>query len=551
MDALEGYSSNLEAEAAGQGAPFGSYFAGTWDPCVSTINGDQAASAYVTTFFTHNFDSNSILAYETDSISFYVLRMEVAEARAAVRAEAFSVPGWETSSTEAVPIDTFVISAVPDAVVFMSVSVLRQGTSTSVTGFNFDTSLENFFDSYIVVIIDKFDADGLYVSDEITIDLCLASLDATLDLKVLHLDNGDEAKMSLWTEVSNNIKTTSTCFSIITTTSTLAIGTSNTDMMQEIPRRVSSSSSFVFEDFWTQPTKEATNASDTENGCGNKYMGINCNLRTCPVGLDTTVNSWQPTLDILYTPGADQDQGFHSYAECSNAGICDRLTGTCICSTGREGSACQRYSCPVDRRRRICSHRGRCLSNFAKTNGVHEPEVAGSTVGRVSWSDRAIMACVCDGGYQGADCSQMRCPMAPDPQLNASLYAKDVQTVDVSSLTDTSHFVLRFEDTFNRKSNTNPIPQTASAKQLQTALEMLPNNVIPSVIVSRNNDVFRITFSDAHNAGEQHLLECNPKEIENQCESGYQVFIVYMPYVIFYDSDFNSFCLCLYLSFSP
>ncbi len=77
--------------------------------------------------FDASFDPNSILAYETDELSFYVLRLEEAEARAAVRAESFSVPGWAEYPASTVPIDSFVISHLPSAVAFMTVTVFRAG----------------------------------------------------------------------------------------------------------------------------------------------------------------------------------------------------------------------------------------------------------------------------------------------------------------------------------------------------------------------------------------------------------------------------------------
>ena len=47
----------------------------------------------------------------------------------------------------------------------------------------------------------------------------------------------------------------------------------------------------------------------------------------------------------------------HSLKECSNAGFCDRLTGTCQCFPGFAGTACQSKTCPND-----CSGKGLCLT---------------------------------------------------------------------------------------------------------------------------------------------------------------------------------------------
>ena len=43
----------------------------------------------------------------------------------------------------------------------------------------------------------------------------------------------------------------------------------------------------------------------------------------------------------------------HSIMECSNRGICDRVTGTCGCLPGFEGLACERTTCESD-----CSSNG-------------------------------------------------------------------------------------------------------------------------------------------------------------------------------------------------
>ena len=48
-----------------------------------------------------------------------------------------------------------------------------------------------------------------------------------------------------------------------------------------------------------------------------------------------------------------------SLVECSNMGICNRITGTCSCIDGFEGSACSIMSCPGAP---ACNDRGQCLT---------------------------------------------------------------------------------------------------------------------------------------------------------------------------------------------
>lgn len=59
----------------------------------------------------------------------------------------------------------------------------------------------------------------------------------------------------------------------------------------------------------------------------------------------------------------------HASAECSNRGLCQRSIGTCQCSSGFVGSACQRSSCPFD-----CSGHGVCenIQRIGKFDGVDD-----------------------------------------------------------------------------------------------------------------------------------------------------------------------------------
>lgn len=74
------------------------------------------------------------------------------------------------------------------------------------------------------------------------------------------------------------------------------------------------------------------------------YRAPDCSARVCPSG-----TSWG---DV---PQRNGDA--HNLAECSDRGICDRLTGKCKCAAGYEGSACQRLKCPNN-----CSGHGICVT---------------------------------------------------------------------------------------------------------------------------------------------------------------------------------------------
>ncbi len=74
------------------------------------------------------------------------------------------------------------------------------------------------------------------------------------------------------------------------------------------------------------------------------YRAPDCSRRTCPSG-----KAW---ADV---PAADMTA--HQPAECSNRGICNRVTGQCSCFDGFTGDACNRNKCPND-----CSGHGQCFS---------------------------------------------------------------------------------------------------------------------------------------------------------------------------------------------
>lgn len=95
----------------------------------------------------------------------------------------------------------------------------------------------------------------------------------------------------------------------------------------------------------------------------------------------------------------------HFYRECANKGICNRKTGQCECFPGYEGEGCQRTSCPGSSAGLTCSGHGLCRSAY------HDK----SRVEYNLWDAWKTMACQCDSGYSGPDCSLRNCPVGPDP----------------------------------------------------------------------------------------------------------------------------------------
>ena len=170
-----------------------------------------------------------------------------------------------------------------------------------------------------------------------------------------------------------------------------------------------------------------------------------CTEQTCPFG------KAQSDMPTSVTEA-------HSLKECSNAGFCDRLTGTCQCFPGFAGTACQSKTCPND-----CSGKGLCLTmrqlakmkdalplndGFTSVNNTDDltnlPEpgdpkqnisirydgaLSRSGLGGPTYDQNLNRACLCDSSwpvglgpgerqqaeFHGPDCGQKRCPSGDDP----------------------------------------------------------------------------------------------------------------------------------------
>eukprot|EP01041_Mallomonas_annulata_P011813 gene11813-24749_t len=119
-----------------------------------------------------------------------------------------------------------------------------------------------------------------------------------------------------------------------------------------------------------------------------------CSYRSCPKGV-----AW-----------ADKAHGVdaaHQLSECSNAGICDRQSGMCICFDGFTGNSCQRSACPNN-----CNGNGICttLNDISVFEGPDydaaiQTSGDGQGVQYTGWDRKSITMCNCDDGYFGPDCS--------------------------------------------------------------------------------------------------------------------------------------------------
>mmetsp|Transcript_13220 Transcript_13220/g.14298 ORF Transcript_13220/g.14298 Transcript_13220/m.14298 type:complete len:757 (+) Transcript_13220:76-2346(+) len=251
--------------------------------------------------------------------------------------------------------------------------------------------------------------------------------------------------------------------------------------------------------------------------CNRNWQAADCSERVCQFGLahvdtpkgdldgsGTVTNANEVVIENNYVYPYGTTEQFpqmqtsdletlsdtaHFYMECSNKGRCDRASGECQCFDGYDGVACQRASCPGYPN--SCSGHGVCKTI---------EQLAASDNGNIYklWDRKATMGCECDAGYFGPDCSQRECKYGVDP-----LYLDDAATIkysiwDFAVLSTRSnatsfsqlfsngefekrpgYWAIRFYDSFGEDWLTEPIVAGATCAQVVTALENIPNDVVP------------------------------------------------------------------------
>ncbi|KAG7393169.1 hypothetical protein PHYBOEH_006167 [Phytophthora boehmeriae] len=172
----------------------------------------------------------------------------------------------------------------------------------------------------------------------------------------------------------------------------------------------------------------------------------------CPAG-----PSW-------YTAPSASNTVHDQWAECSNMGHCDRVTGECSCYTPFEGVACEFMKCSGES---ACSGHGQCMSirQLSLEADVDSPSLQfdyGADPNNVLTFDRdSILGCKCDPEYEGYDCSQRSCPKGDDP-----VTTDQVDEIQVLQCTGTGgHFRLQY-----RTSTSARIPFDATATTLRNIL---------------------------------------------------------------------------------
>ncbi|CAK5196381.1 unnamed protein product [Aphanomyces euteiches] len=194
--------------------------------------------------------------------------------------------------------------------------------------------------------------------------------------------------------------------------------------------------------------------------CAVGWRNGDCSERTCPFGL-----SW-------FSYPSNDNVAHRDLAECSNAGLCDRVTGLCQCSSPFTGPACAWMGCggsPTP-----CSGHGQCLNlrelaPLVKINGVQ----AGFTFGDdpnnpLTWEAEKIHSCLCDFPFFGHDCSLVKCPRGDDP--NTYLDVPEVQHLHCTA--SGGSFTVTF-----REKTTPSIPYNANLQTLKQALETIIQRV--------------------------------------------------------------------------
>jgi len=242
----------------------------------------------------------------------------------------------------------------------------------------------------------------------------------------------------------------------------------------------------IFARAWYDAPKGDLDSSGTISG---PYDTVAVNSPTYPYGTSESYPLMEDSDHNLMTNSG------HAYAECANAGICNRQTGICNCQPGFEGAACQRMSCPTylhssdpikyHAYEGQCSGHGVCrtLRNIAQKDHGTRYNL---------WDMDQSTACACDLGYTGGDCHQRQCKRDLDP-----LYLDDVTTMQygryyfpfLTSDSDATFtnpvpqlpatYTIVYFDLFGKPFHTQPLTYESTCADIVRALEALPQGLIP------------------------------------------------------------------------
>jgi hypothetical protein len=270
----------------------------------------------------------------------------------------------------------------------------------------------------------------------------------------------------------------------------------------------------------------------------------------------------------------------HFVVECAGKGACDRTTGACMCYEGYTGSSCQRTTCPND-----CSGNGVCrtLKDIAIT-GVSKrfvDSVAGQNIyeGMTSpyeyrlWDAEQSTSCVCDPGFGGIDCSLRQCPAGDDPLTTTPETCGGVPCADevqsfsidggqgdvanedtnppgtykivftdytgVAYTTDEFHI---YTHALTASAGVGAMETLENTAAIKDALEMLPNNVTGTVIVSQSThyqggptgkDQVRFSVTFTTKSGNVPDMKIVTTGVSNAATKKSYIFQPYQPIITF------------------
>lgn len=277
-------------------------------------------------------------------------------------------------------------------------------------------------------------------------------------------------------------------------------------------------------------------------GMGLSHDSGDCSDRICP-------------FEIAWSDTPDKNGQRHKYAECAGRGICNRDTGDCECFPGFEGKGCQRTVCPNS-----CSGHGQCayiqnlpyqVTPFDYQNNY--PVAADEfsflpqdphTFQYFGWDNYKTRGCVCDPEWGDIDCSKRMCPYGNDAMdhrddlTDTLLYQKQRitltfnQSSSAADLQDGKTFALTFKSRLNETFTTIPIAMGVTnaadkldfERDIELALESLPNRVIDDVSVSVTSTnanpptvQIDVEFTGEHVQGRQNLLVVRAYECSDGC----------------------------------
>ena len=170
-------------------------------------------------------------------------------------------------------------------------------------------------------------------------------------------------------------------------------------------------------------------------------------------------------------------------AECSNAGVCDPLTGFCVCRAGYTGDACQRLTCPpyieegeenVDN---ICNGHGTCesMERAAANYGMDTSDGSigdGRGPGYTNWDKTIVRGCVCSWGYTGEDCTLKLCPKNDDPLTTGQSDLVFTIVTDAASGALAGKWKFSF---YGHSTSFSAVGDTITDTECQNAMMALPN----------------------------------------------------------------------------